>query len=165
MDLPLHPMVVHLPLALAFLIPAAAGIALLASWKRRGGRAPWVVALGLQALLLVSGFVALQTGETDEHRVEKVTGEQPVEAHEEAAESFVAASAVVVGAMIVALLLLGRPGGAGVGLAATLGTLLVLGLGVKTGHAGGELVYRHGAAAAFDTADSDVREHSKLNTD
>jgi hypothetical protein len=33
--------------------------------------------------------------------------------------------------------------------AATLGTLLVLGLGYRTGQAGGSLVYQHGAAQAY----------------
>jgi len=34
---------------------------------------------------------------------------------------------------------------------ATLGTLVVLGLGYRTGQAGGSLVYEHGAAQAFGT--------------
>jgi hypothetical protein len=36
-----------------------------------------------------------------------------------------------------------------VALAATLGTLIVLGLGYRTGEAGGALVYRQGAAQAY----------------
>lgn len=38
----------------------------------------------------------------------------------------------------------------------TVGTLVVLGLGYQTGQAGGELVYRHGAASAYVPPESQL---------
>jgi hypothetical protein len=51
--------------------------------------------------------------------------------------------------MLVGLALSSRRTGPVAAAAATLGTLVVLGLGYRTGQAGGDLVYRHGAAQAF----------------
>ena len=103
--------------------------------------------MALQAVLVASAIVALRTGESEEERVERVVPEQAVEQHEEAAEIFVWASGGVLAVMIGALLLAGRQN-TGIRLAAiaTLGTLAVLGLGYRTGEAGGALVFRHGAA-------------------
>ena len=42
--------------------------------------------------------------------------------------------------------------------ATTAGSIAVLILGVKTGQAGGELVYRHGAASVYTTDDSTDRQ-------
>lgn len=144
-----HPKVVHLPMALGVLMPLVAGALALAWWRGwLPGRA-WLLAVGLQAVLLVSGVVSLRTGEADEERVERVVAEARIEAHEEAAEVFVAASAVVLAGMLAAAAL-GRRGTA-LPLAALSvgGTLVVLALGYRTGQAGGSLVYEHGAAQAY----------------
>jgi hypothetical protein len=96
----------------------------------------------------VSVWVANETGEQDAERVEEmVVQESAVEAHEEAAEQFLAVSALVAALTGVGLVR-GRVGGG----ARLLGTLCapgLLGLGWRVGHLGGELVYRHGAAAAY----------------
>ncbi len=147
----LHPIVVHLPLALAVLVPPLA-LGLLA--LIRGGALP-ARAIGLatvfQALLVGSGVLALQTGEVDEEVVEAVVAEGVIEAHEEAAEQFVWGGALVLGLFVVATAAARRGAGLGLGLAAAAASVVVAGLAVRTGSAGGALVYEHGAAQAFVT--------------
>jgi hypothetical protein len=144
-----HPKLIHVPMALAVLMPIIAGALLLAWWRGWLPRRGWFIALGLQAMLLGSGLLALRSGEAEEDRVERVVAEGHIEAHEEAAEMFVWASAGVLALMSVAALLGSRRAGLPVATAATLSTLLVLGLGYRTGQAGGRLVYQHGAAQAY----------------
>jgi uncharacterized membrane protein len=144
---PLHPAVVHLPIAFAILVPVVAAFALLAA---RTGLVPtrgWAFVVLLQALLVGSAWLALETGEEDEERAEKVVAERHIEAHEERAERLMFGAAA-------ALLVLGAglaPGRAGA-VARPLGLVLALGvaaLAADVGHSGGALVYEHGAAAAY----------------
>ena len=144
---PLHPAVVHLPIALAVLIPLVAAFALVAA---RWGFVPargWTFVVLLQLLLVGSGWLALETGEDEEERVEKVVAERHISDHEERAER------LLIGAGI-ALLVIGAglvPGRIG-DLARPLGLVLslgVAGLAADVGHSGGKLVYQHGAASAY----------------
>jgi hypothetical protein len=143
-----HPKWVHLPIALGVLMPLIAGGTLLAWWRQGLPRQAWALVALLQLVLVGSGVVALRTGEADEERVEGVVVEAAIEAHEEAAQAFVIASGVVLAITLLPLALRG-PAGKAAAVAALLGTLVVLGLGYRTGEAGGELVYRHGAANAY----------------
>lgn len=144
---PLHPAVVHLPIALTVLVPAFAVGAL---WAIRRGARPlvaWGITTALCAALSLSAWLAVQTGEQADEQVESVVAEAPIETHEEAAEAFLALSVIVLGIAAVGL-------GAGrVGRAArvvgTVGTVALLGAGWNVGHSGGALVYRHGAARAY----------------
>jgi uncharacterized membrane protein len=144
-----HPKVVHIPIALGVLMPLLAGGVLLAWWRGWLPARTWVLVVALQGVLLASGMVALQTGEAEEEQVERVVSEQAIEEHEEAAEAFVWASGGVLAVMLLAGALGSRRAGLPIAAAATLGTLLVLGLGYRTGQAGGALVYEHGAAQAY----------------
>src|SRR5690606_9568284 len=99
------------------------------------------------ALLIGSGLVAKETGEDGEDRVEQLVPEAVIEAHEEAADRFLVVGAVVLGLSLSGLRR-GRLGG-GAGIAAPRGTIAVLAAGWSVGHAGGELTYRHGGAAAY----------------
>jgi uncharacterized membrane protein len=146
---PLHPLFVHLPIALAVLMPLLAGGLLLAWWRDWLPKRSWAIAAGCQALLFASGLVAMRTGEADEERVERVVPEPAIEAHEEAAETFVWSSGAVALLTLLPLLLRRRQVAGLAALAAAVGTVVVLGLGYRVGQAGGELVYRHGAGAAF----------------
>jgi uncharacterized membrane protein len=148
MTLPLHPSIVHLPLGLALVAPAAFAVAAYGLWRGRPPRRAMAAAVALQAVLVVSGFVAARIGERDGQRVAQVVGEARVEAHEEQAEAFLAAASVVlIGAM--ATLVLPLRAGVAVAGAMALGSLIVAGLAIRAGEAGGALVYRHGAAEAF----------------
>lgn len=144
-----HPKVVHLPIALAVLMPAVAGGLLLAWWREWLPGRVWLVAVLLQLTLVVSGAIALSTGEAEEERVERVVAESYIKAHEHAAKRFVLAGGGVLGLMLLGAGLAKRPVGRTVAAVATLGTLGVLALGYQTGEAGGQLVYSHGAARAY----------------
>ena len=147
--LPLHPLVVHIPMALAVLVPLVALAVLLSWWKGWLPQRAWWMVVALQAALVIGGFVALQTGENEEHAVESIVGEAPLETHEEAAELFEVTAAGVLVLMLAAGLIRregARRAAAGV---ATAGTIAVAVLGAQVGHAGGKLVYQHGAANAY----------------
>ena len=147
-----HPKLVHVPMALALLMPLVAGGLVLAWWRKwLPGRA-WAVAVGLQAILLGSGVLAMRSGEAEEDRVKAVVAERFIEQHEEAAEVFVWASGGVLAVMVLAAALAARRWGLPLAAAATLGTLAVLALGYRTGQAGGSLVYEHGAGRVYTDA-------------
>ncbi|MEZ4465681.1 MAG: DUF2231 domain-containing protein [bacterium] len=145
---PLHPLFVHLPLALSALMPLVAGGLLLAWHKGWLPRRAFAIAVLLQAALTVSGFAARYTGEQDEERVEAVVGDDPIHAHEEAADFFVIAAAGTLLLLILGLALKGRAG-KGLALVGTLASGAVLFAGIRVGHLGGEIVYQHGGAAAW----------------
>ena len=146
---PLHPLFVHIPIALAVLMPMISVGLLVAWWRGVLPRRVWWIAVALQAVLVASGVAALRSGEADESRAETVVPESAIEAHEEAAEVFVIGS---IGVLVIALaagtVRTPRTAQALAALAAV-GTLAVTGLGYRTGRAGGRLVYEHGAAAAY----------------
>jgi hypothetical protein len=164
-----HPKVVHIPMALGALMPLVTAAIALAWWRKWLPARSWVLAVALQVVLLASGVVALQTGETEEDRVEHIVPEPVVEAHEEAAEVFVWASGAVLGLMLLALVTSRRRPGLPLAAVATVGSLVVLGLGYRTGQAGGELVYQHGAANAYLTPGGEAlplpRERSRHDDD
>ncbi len=147
-----HPKLVHVPLALAVLMPLVAGGLLLAWWRKWLPARAWIIAVVLQGVLVGSGILALRSGEAEEERVERVVAERFIEEHEEAAEAFVWVSGGVLAVMLLGFALSSRRSGPVAATAATVGTLVVLGLGYRTGEAGGDLVYRHGAAQAYSSA-------------
>jgi len=144
-----HPKLVHIPMALGVLMPLVTGGLLLAWWRNWLPRRGWFLAVALQAILVGSGLLALRSGEAEEERVERVVAERYIEAHEEAAEAFVGASGAVLAMMLLAAALGARRSALPVASAAALATWLVLGLGWRTGQAGGGLVYEQGAARAY----------------
>lgn len=146
--LPLHPAIVHVPLGLAMAVPLVAIGLALALWRGALPRRAFAVVVALQALLVGGAVVAMQAGERDEKQAETVISERLIEAHEERAEAFVWAAGAVLAASVAVLAL---PAGIATAAAAVVaaGTLAVAALAVATGQAGGELVYRHGAASAY----------------
>ncbi len=164
-NLPLHPVIVHLPMALAVLVPLVAALALLSWWRGWLPRRAWLLVIGLQAALAVGALLAMNTGERDEDRVERIVGESALEAHEGAAKLF------TIGAFGVLVLMLGPMLGRrekvqkGLALAASAATLGVAGLGLNVGHKGGELVYRHGAASAYSHPATAARASSGSHDD
>ncbi|MBZ0271904.1 hypothetical protein K8I61_07685 [bacterium] len=144
-----HPKFVHVPMALGVLMPLVAGGLLVAWWRGFLPARAWIVAVALQATLVASSVAAMKTGEREEDRVERVVAERVIEAHEEAAEIFVWSGAAVFGVMLLGFALSATRGGLPVAALALAGTIVVLGLGYRVGQAGGELVYKHGAASAY----------------
>ena len=148
-SLPLHPAIVHLPLGLAFVMPVLAIGFAWALWKGRARTRAWAAIVALQTLLLGAGAVAMNTGEREEHRVERVVPEAALEQHEEFAGQFVWATG---GTWLLAgLVLVFRKAAFArtLALVTVVGTLVVAASAVRVGHAGGRLVYEHNAAAAY----------------
>lgn len=144
---PLHPAIVHLPLALAVLLAPGVLLAILAL---RTGFLPlraWAGIALVAVTLGASSLVALQTGESDEERIEGVVSEAAIEDHEARADRFVFA-ALAAAALSLGGLLRGSWGEAA-RMATLAASVLVLVLAIQVGHSGGELVYRHGAAQAY----------------
>ncbi len=144
---PLHPAVVHFPIVLAVLAPLLA-VALF--WAIRTGRAArraWVGVVALQLVLVGVAWLAMETGEREEERVEEVVAERHIEAHEESAERFLLLAALVI-PLAAAGLLAGPFGTVGRALTVALSLAALVAAGAA-GHSGGELVYRHGAASAY----------------
>ena len=144
---PLHPAIVHFPIVLAVLAPLLAAIAFWAIGSGRLSRRAWLAVVVLQVVLVGSAWIATETGEHEEDRVERVVAESHVETHEEAAERFLALAALVL-PLAAAGMLSGRIGAINRALTIAL-SLAALGAAGYTGHSGGVLVYRHGAAAAY----------------
>ncbi len=145
---PLHPAIVHMPIALTLLVPMFAAGALIAI--RRGARplVAWSIPVALLALLLGSGWAAQETGEQDEDVAEQVVGDAVLHAHEEAAERFMFATGAVLLLAGVGLLG-GRPGQIGRGVA-TAGTVVLLGMGYQVGHSGGAIAYAESGGVALN---------------
>ena len=146
-----HPKLVHVPIALAVLMPLVASGLALAWWRKWLPWRGWLVAVALQVVLLGSSVLALRSGDAQADRVESVVPETFIEEHEEAAEAFTWATSGALALMLGAALLRSRKIALPLAALATAGTLVVTGLGYRVGEAGGKLVYQHGAARAYDT--------------
>ena len=144
---PLHPAVVHFPIVFMLLLPLVALGSLWAIRRGRDRRLAWAVTVACAAALAASAWVAVETGQSQEEKVEDAVAEAPRHAHEESAEQFLALSGVLL-LVTGAGLLGGRLGGAA-RLAATAGALGLVAVGARVGHTGGKLVYQYGAASAY----------------
>lgn len=147
---PLHPIIVHLPMALTVLIPLFAIGALVAIRRHARVRWAWGLTMGMLALLLVSGWAALQTGEIEEDKVERFVSDDALESHEDAGKQFVYAAGAVL--LLSGVGLIRGPTGAAARMVVTLATIGLVGMGYNVGHSGGRLVYGGGAASAYSSA-------------
>ncbi len=157
---PLHPAIVHFPIALTVLLPLFAVGAL---WAIRKGARPiraWGVTTALFAALTLSSWAAVETGQDQEERVENVVAEAPFETHEEAAESFLLLSLGMLG--VAAIGLSSGKIGTAARVAGTVGTVVLVIAGYRVGHSGGELVYRYGAASAYTSGGSVVERAGEV---
>jgi hypothetical protein len=144
-----HPRVVHIPIALAALMPLIAGGVVFAYFRGWLDHRAWVIVLLLQGVLLGSGLIAIYTGRAEKERVEQIVAERHIELHEKAAERFVWASGIVLGLMAVPLALSAGDLRNAILIFACIGSGAVLAFGVWAGEAGGRLVYVQGAANAY----------------
>lgn len=156
-EVPFHPQIVHLPLALSVVLPLLALAVIICIRKQKFSSHVWILVACLQVLTTGSGYLAMETGEDDERAVGALVGKPLVHAHEERAEMFVAIS---VAASVVAVATVVVKASAQFYLM-LVALVLMLGqsaLGWRTGHSGGELIYVHKAANAHVSAAPPVVE-------
>ena len=150
LGIPLHPLVVHFPIVLSVLLPISVLGALWAIRKGTTARKAWALPLALAAALAASAYVATETGENEEDRVERVVSRGALHGHEEAAERFLVFSGILF--LMAGAGLLPRTTGQAARYLTAAGAFGLLAMGVQVGHSGGEQVYRHGAASAYTSA-------------
>jgi uncharacterized membrane protein len=148
MQAPLHPIIVHFPIAITFILPFI--IVVFAFMIRSNKMAPksWLIVTVLQLFVVVTGYVALETGENEEDVVEKIVSKKLIHEHEEAAEIFVG-STVLALVLSVAAFFIRKEISFPLKLAIAGLTIISSYLAYRTGELGGGLVYKHGAAAAY----------------
>ena len=144
---PLHPAAVHIPIALALLMPFCTVLTLVAVHRQFLPSRAWGIVVLLQGILVLSSIFALRTGEDQEERVARVVPAEIMDVHQEYSEWFLRVAALTL-LFAGAGLLDKRTGRVGRGVTVPL-TIVVLILAIRVGHTGGELVYKHGAAAAY----------------
>ncbi len=148
MSTPLHPAIVHFPIALAFILPALILVFALMIKKNKMSPQAWFIIIGLQLVTTVTGYVSLESGEEAEDVVEKVLDKKLIHEHEERAEIFVGSTVIALVLSTAAFFL--RKEFQFILKLVVFGLSLVSSfLAYRTGHSGGELVYRYGAASAY----------------
>ena len=148
-ELPLHPMVVHLPLGLALVVPLVAFGVLAYSFKREWLAPMWGIVVLLQLVMVGGAFFAMRTGEDQEQVVARIVPHEALEHHEEAAELFSYAGLAVLVLGAAALLPMNQKKRQGLGAATVVGSVAVAAMGLEAGEHGGELVYEYGASRAY----------------
>lgn len=144
-DLPLHPIVVHFPIVLGSLLPVLVILLWWAIKKWQWEPKVWALVSAVALVYCLFAVTAVQLGEEDEEKVEKVISEKAIEEHEEAGELI---------PWLAGTLFLVSLGGFTVKYSKQAKVvMIVLSLVgvvplVNAGHTGGELVYEHGAAIA-----------------
>lgn len=144
-DLPLHPIVVHFPIVLGALLPLLAILLWWAIQKWQWTPRVWSLVSAVALVYSLSAVTAVQLGEADEEKVEKVISEKVIEEHEEAGELI---------PWIAETLFLVSLGGFTVKyskqaqMALIVLSLVAVAPLINAGHTGGALVYEHGASVA-----------------
>lgn len=144
-DLPLHPIVAHFPIVLGVILPVAALLFWWAIKKEYFQQKAWVLVVFLALAYGVSSFVAVELGEKDEDKVEKVVSEKVIEEHEEAGELI---PWIATGLFLFALAGFLPKNSHRIRLALAVLSLAAIIPLANTGHTGGKLVYQYGAANA-----------------
>lgn len=146
--MPLHPSIVHLPIVLTFIMPV---LVVVFAWMIKNNKMSpkgWILIMGLQLAVVITGYVSLETGETEEEPVSKIVSKDYIHEHEEAAEIFVG-STVLALVLSIAAFFIRKEIQFPVKLSIAVIGLISCYLAYRTGHLGGELVYKHGAASAY----------------
>ncbi len=151
--LPLHPAIVHVPLGLSVVLPLLAIAFAWALWRGRIGRGVWATLVGLQAVIVVAGLVALRSGHEAAHQVRGQVPRAAIHTHEERAEAFEWLAGATLVLAVGVLVVPGRARNV-LGALTAAATVAVAGAGVFVGEAGGRLVYQYDAPKAYVTPGS-----------
>ncbi len=145
-ELPLHPISVHFPLALAFITPILFLVVVIGISKKKWPYKAWVIPVIFQIALFLSAAGAKALGEQDEDRVETVVEKSLIHDHEEWGERFMWYQ---LGVLILSGSALLFPGRLRFKKVVVFTSFLGIGVAGITGHTGGELVYKYNAGRAY----------------
>ena len=146
--MPLHPLIVHIPLVLSGLVPIVAGFLAFQTQKGRGSRKQWLVALALQAAIVIGVLIAIDTGGDEAGVVRSVVPRDAIHDHADAAHWFEYATFATL-ALIAAATFLRDKRAAIVGWIAAVVALVTCVIGIRVGHLGGKVVFEYDAPAAY----------------
>lgn len=144
---PLHPAIVHFPIALSVIVPLMIAISLILMRKGKSVTTAWIPVFALVAMMFVGALVSENTGEKEEEKVEQVVPENAIHDHEEKAELFTILAGVLF-ALSIAGFFPKKWGHSARFLTAAM-SLVVVFFAYQTGETGGDLIYEHGAASAY----------------
>ena len=153
-DLPLHPIAVHFPIVLGALLPL---IAFLVWWcikKDIVQQKVWALVTIMALAYGASAIIAVELGEQDEEKVERIISEQVIEEHAEAGDMIPWVSGAL---FLVSLAGLVKKNSHSLRLGLAVLSLVALVPLVNTGHTGGKLVYQYGAAIIHLPADQQAK--------
>ncbi len=148
MTLPFHPVIVHFPIALSFILPFLTFIFIYFIKTDRMKPSAWMIIAGLQLFTVASGYLALETGEREEKVVEKVVQKSFISEHEKYAEIFVGVTVLAAVVSVAAYFLAGS-----IQLYAQLANVIILIVAAffayETGEHGGDIIYKHNGARIY----------------
>ena len=148
--MPLHPLIVHIPLVLAGLVPFVAGFLAWQTGRGRGSRWAWAVALALEAAIVIGVLIAIDSGGDEAGVVRSVVPRDAIHEHADAAHWFEYATFATLALLIAATFLRDKLS-AILGWIATAVALVTVAIGIRVGHLGGKVVFEYDAPAAYKT--------------
>lgn len=151
LGLPCHPILVHLPLGIAFCLPLLFALAWLWRGANEERRGLWTLALVLLGLGAIGAGLAIWSGEAERARVESIAPAEALERHVEAAWTTLFAFCTL---LVLALLARRASWQRLLQPAVVLGSLLCLIVALRSGASGGALVFQHGVHRAYSRSDS-----------
>jgi len=146
--MPLHPAIVHIPLVLCGLVPIVAGFLAWQTWRGRGSRRAWAVAIALEAVIVLAAYVAANAGSDDAHTIAGAIPRDAIHDHASAARWFEWANDATL-ALLVAAAALRDKRSAIAGFVATATAALTVAIAFRVGDLGGRIVFEHDAPAAL----------------
>lgn len=158
-EIPIHPLMVHVPLGLAVAAPVVALAVLVAVWRGWLPPRAWLAVAVVQVLMVGGAFLSVSTGEKDEEKVEEIVPHDAIEEHEESGKWFQWAALIACVVSLMVVVAGSQPVGRPAMILAMILTLLVAAAAVRTGQLGGKLVYVHGAAKAHTGETPPVADH------
>jgi uncharacterized membrane protein len=138
LDLPVHPIIVHFPIAIGCLLPLLMLLNIVAMRRWQWPQKTWWMIVAFQLIFLLSSIAAVEAGEWDEENRSAPMAAGMAD-HEEWGEKVPIAAGVMLVLTLVPLFI--RKRNHSMMIACIVGSAVVVVLLIKVGHTGGLLVY------------------------